>query len=632
MDIRKFSSNSSEFKEHLLDTKKAPNIDTVENEKEVIKTLGLLYLPIPDVHSFHYHLEEPKEWTLAAAISIMSKIFGPTGKTAPFQLVTKIIFRRVWSSMQKPITNLIWQRIIHPDHIKLIKIWINQVPELKRIVFTRCFEANQYVGQTIGQFNPYFKGDRLLCTHNLMNFDCECSDSWSVIVETDFDIDLEDVKEPIEIPNEKYENYEVEKDFEDDSILKNEINECNPFKNPWKMGTEYGFAFTDRYRNETDKPEIVTAKSIDVEDLNIDLGETAKEFWNNIKQSKSTLTLQRNDHIREMHFSDKFGVLSSSVHTFVDASKEGYAATAYMVTHYFGINQTVRQIFSKAKLSPKNVKTIPRLDLISAGMGIEIAQKMVKAFGIKKERIIYWTDSSAVLGWINATKSLKTFVQNRIKKILQFSNPGQWYHVPGIMNPADIGSRGEIYVDKILSDKKWLHGPKFLFFPPAMWPKEPQDCILDKQYLEDYKSEFLPNKLNILIHDVKKHPNEYCYSIIGITSLDQMMLIARVIYIWKERSKQKSSIQDKLSSLEINRRQLRKLKEEKKFYWKNMKRNFSIHHKISAESLPTYHNDLIRNFKLPRVTSHIYNELFNRILIHNQWEFRKQSEENEKKN
>lgn len=56
---------------------------------------------------------------------------------------------------------------------------------------------------------------------------------------------------------------------------------------------------------------------------------------------------------------------------------------------------------------------------------------------------IFWTDSTIVLRYFkNETKRYHTFVANRIAVILDGSEPHQWIHVRGHMNPADDASRG----------------------------------------------------------------------------------------------------------------------------------------------------------------------------------------------
>ena len=57
--------------------------------------------------------------------------------------------------------------------------------------------------------------------------------------------------------------------------------------------------------------------------------------------------------------------------------------------------------------------------------------------------IWFWSDSSAVIGQIRGpSKHHPTFIANRLSEILDTSEPDQWRHCPGKLNPADEGTRG----------------------------------------------------------------------------------------------------------------------------------------------------------------------------------------------
>ena len=87
--------------------------------------------------------------------------------------------------------------------------------------------------------------------------------------------------------------------------------------------------------------------------------------------------------------------------------------------------------------------------------------------GIPINKEYFWTDSKAVLGYINNnSKKIKIFVANRIQFIRENADPKQWFYVPTKENPADDSSRGvrDVHSEKT---KRWFEGPRFLWKPES---------------------------------------------------------------------------------------------------------------------------------------------------------------------
>ncbi|XP_057377897.1 uncharacterized protein LOC130699709 [Daphnia carinata] len=83
----------------------------------------------------------------------------------------------------------------------------------------------------------------------------------------------------------------------------------------------------------------------------------------------------------------------------------------------------------------------------------------------------FHVDSQTVLRWIHsANVKYEVFVGNRIGKILMKTDYRQWRHVPGIMNPADVCSRG-LDPDNLKELQQFHKGPAFLLLEPPLWPK-----------------------------------------------------------------------------------------------------------------------------------------------------------------
>jgi len=101
----------------------------------------------------------------------------------------------------------------------------------------------------------------------------------------------------------------------------------------------------------------------------------------------------------------------------------------------------------------------------------------------------FWTDSSTVFQWIRGvSKRHPAFITNRIGEILDSTDPCQWNHCPGLLNPAGDGSRG-LPVTSITSGSRWLNGPAFLLLPEEKWPKgnsmfEPHKQTVDEPHAQ----------------------------------------------------------------------------------------------------------------------------------------------------
>ena len=131
--------------------------------------------------------------------------------------------------------------------------------------------------------------------------------------------------------------------------------------------------------------------------------------------------------------------------TFTDASERGHAASSYVVCEY-DHKTTVKLALGKIRVAPKQkLITIPRLELLGAVTGVEVATMVKAELGLEFTGIYFWTDSTTVLHWVtNPDLQLKAFVANRVAKVIERSEGATWNYVPTKENPADIGSRGLI--------------------------------------------------------------------------------------------------------------------------------------------------------------------------------------------
>ncbi|XP_059350981.1 uncharacterized protein LOC130687583 [Daphnia carinata] len=157
------------------------------------------------------------------------------------------------------------------------------------------------------------------------------------------------------------------------------------------------------------------------------------------------------------------------LHVFTDASSKGFGALAYFRTVFEDHSVNVSFVMSKTHVTPVKGLTIPRLELQAAVEGLNIALTICRELEIDLRQVTFDTDSQTVLRWIHSkTCRFEVFVNNRIGKILRNTARRQWRHVAGVVNPADLCSRG---IDpKEVDELAYFHrGPSFLTLDPSEW-------------------------------------------------------------------------------------------------------------------------------------------------------------------
>ena len=142
------------------------------------------------------------------------------------------------------------------------------------------------------------------------------------------------------------------------------------------------------------------------------------------------------------------------LHVFSDASEDAYATAAYLVCQYSDHSPTSRLIASKSRLAPLKVISIPRLELMGAVLSTRLAKGITQVLSVCKT--VFWTDSSNVCYWVrNSSRNFKPFVANRISEIDDTTDPEQWRHVPGEVNPTDLPTRRSL-VSELIKSKLWF--------------------------------------------------------------------------------------------------------------------------------------------------------------------------------
>jgi hypothetical protein len=133
-------------------------------------------------------------------------------------------------------------------------------------------------------------------------------------------------------------------------------------------------------------------------------------------------------------------------------------------------------MLSKTKVVPLRVPEgreedlrIPRKELVACFMGAKVGERIATAVSLPHSCLHFWTDSSICIAWINSPKEkTQIYVKNRVNKIRRLTS--SWRHVPTYENPADIPSRGQISLEKLVQSSLWKHGPPWLTADQEYWP------------------------------------------------------------------------------------------------------------------------------------------------------------------
>ncbi|XP_064619512.1 uncharacterized protein LOC135482958 [Lineus longissimus] len=163
--------------------------------------------------------------------------------------------------------------------------------------------------------------------------------------------------------------------------------------------------------------------------------------------------------------------LEISLHNFSDASEKGYGMCAYLRFAYSDGTVHCSFLAGRARCAPAKTTLIPRLELQAAVLSANISSCLQEELTYKLSAVTYWSDSQTTLQYIkNDSKRFHVYVANRVAAVRDITEPEQWKHCPGVLNPADIASRGMSAGDLIEQDT-WWNGPNFLKQSEEFWPK-----------------------------------------------------------------------------------------------------------------------------------------------------------------
>lgn len=153
------------------------------------------------------------------------------------------------------------------------------------------------------------------------------------------------------------------------------------------------------------------------------------------------------------------------LHGYSDSSMKGYSSVIYARVENQGV-VSVTLLVAKTKIVPtsksKTEVSLPRLELCGAQLLSKLMDKITPCLQEHDLEIYGWTDSTAVLGWLQGEPGRwKPFVANRVQKITKVMPPECWRYIKTKENPADCASRG-MSVEQLQKHSLWWNGPPAL--------------------------------------------------------------------------------------------------------------------------------------------------------------------------
>lgn len=195
-----------------------------------------------------------------------------------------------------------------------------------------------------------------------------------------------------------------------------------------------------------------------------------KEAWEQWRSELDTLSTVR---LSRCYYLKSSKIVDTQLHGFSDASEDAYAGVVYLRSVDESNHVHISLVTSKTKVSPIKRLSIPRLELCGANLLADILNHVSKVLGIPIDHIHAWTDSTIVLSWLEGNpRRFKTYVGNRVSRIIDVVPPTRWKHVTGMENPADCASRG-VLPSQLVDHNLWWSGPEWLRLDAQHWPKSP---------------------------------------------------------------------------------------------------------------------------------------------------------------
>jgi len=129
------------------------------------------------------------------------------------------------------------------------------------------------------------------------------------------------------------------------------------------------------------------------------LEDTVLQEWSRLLEEVRLLSCIR---VSRYYFNSEKRLITCQLHGFCDASTRAYAAVIYVRCFYSDGMVDVNIVSSKTRVAPIKGQSVPRLELLGAGILARLMHSVYSALHslLTDVRLFYWTDSYMALCWI----------------------------------------------------------------------------------------------------------------------------------------------------------------------------------------------------------------------------------------
>ena len=160
---------------------------------------------------------------------------------------------------------------------------------------------------------------------------------------------------------------------------------------------------------------------------------------------------------------------------FSDGAALAFGAAAYIRWELKSGGFWTRLIMAKCRIAPKNIDSIPRMELCGAVIGHRIKNFIIKVTNLIFAKVYQLVDSSTVLGYLQ--KECGTFRPYEGVRVAEIQSTSDFVDgklvgfawVAGSDNPSDWCTKPRSVKD-VRDSKFWKNGPEFLLLNESDWP------------------------------------------------------------------------------------------------------------------------------------------------------------------